>query len=90
MKTELVKTQGAVMHVLYDLFPLFLIAKCRSKTRLPSVYISEFFSHLIRTNELCQKYSEACVKLCQELDVKVVDLFTAFQRRDNWTADCFT
>ncbi|EOY17798.1 SGNH hydrolase-type esterase domain - like 2 [Theobroma cacao] len=51
---------------------------------------SEFFSHLIRTNELCQKYSEACVKLCQELDVKVVDLFTAFQRRDNWTADCFT
>ncbi|KAK8651407.1 hypothetical protein V6N13_141008 [Hibiscus sabdariffa] len=26
----------------------------------------------------------------KELDVKVVDLFTAFQRRDNWKTDCFT
>ncbi|GMI84908.1 hypothetical protein like AT3G11210 [Hibiscus trionum] len=52
--------------------------------------ISQYLSHLVRTNELCQTYSEACIKLCQELDVKVVDLFTAFQRRDNWKIDCFT
>ncbi|XVE99751.1 hypothetical protein REPUB_Repub03eG0227900 [Reevesia pubescens] len=52
--------------------------------------ISEFLSHLVRTNELCQTYAEACVKLCQELDVKVVDLFSAFQQRDNWKTDCFT
>ncbi|KAL4323315.1 hypothetical protein GQ457_11G009500 [Hibiscus cannabinus] len=51
---------------------------------------SQYFSHLVRTNELCQTYSEACIKLCQELDIKVVDLFTAFQRRDNWETDCFT
>ncbi|KAA3454103.1 GDSL esterase/lipase CPRD49 [Gossypium australe] len=53
-------------------------------------YASEHFSHLVRTNELCQTYADACVKLCQELDVKVVNLFTAFQRRENWMTDCFT
>ncbi|XVE52504.1 hypothetical protein DITRI_Ditri02bG0127300 [Diplodiscus trichospermus] len=51
---------------------------------------SEVFSHLVRTNELCKTYSEACVKLCHELDVKVINLFTAFQQRDNWTTNCFT
>ncbi|MBA0842911.1 hypothetical protein Goarm_000148, partial [Gossypium armourianum] len=50
----------------------------------------EHFSHLVRTNELCQTYADACVKLCQELDVKVVNLFTAFQQRENWMTDCFT
>ncbi|MBA0751305.1 hypothetical protein Gogos_000237 [Gossypium gossypioides] len=53
-------------------------------------YASEHFSHLVRTNELCQTYADACVKLCQELDVKVVNLFTAFQQRENWMTDCFT
>ncbi|MBA0727165.1 hypothetical protein Golax_000181, partial [Gossypium laxum] len=52
-------------------------------------YASEHFSHLVRTNELCQTYADACVKLCQELDVKVVNLFTAFQQRENWMTDCF-
>ncbi|PRQ59431.1 putative SGNH hydrolase-type esterase domain-containing protein [Rosa chinensis] len=47
---------------------------------------SPYLSELIRTNELCQQYSEACIKLCQELDIKVVDLFTAIQKGEN----CFT
>ncbi|XP_012087523.1 GDSL esterase/lipase CPRD49 isoform X2 [Jatropha curcas] len=51
---------------------------------------SGIFSELVRTNELCQKYAEACVKLCQEIDVKVVDLFTALQRRSDWKTSCFT
>lgn len=51
---------------------------------------SGIFSELIRTNELCKSYSEACKELCQELDVKVVDLFTALQQRDDWKAACFT
>lgn len=51
---------------------------------------SEIFSELIRTNELCQKYSDACINLCHELGVKVVDLFTAIQKRDDWKNACFT
>jgi len=52
--------------------------------------ISGVLSELVRTNELCQSYSEACIKLCKELDVKVVDLFTALQKRDDWRNACFT
>ncbi|KAG4975235.1 hypothetical protein JHK87_032056 [Glycine soja] len=51
---------------------------------------SGIFSELVRTNELCQSYSEACIKLCKELDVKVVDLFNALQKRDDWMNACFT
>ncbi|KAG8644881.1 hypothetical protein MANES_10G013200v8 [Manihot esculenta] len=47
-------------------------------------------SELVRTNELCQKYSEACIELCQEMGVEVVDLFSALQRRCDWTTACFT
>ncbi|EEF28734.1 GDSL esterase/lipase CPRD49 [Ricinus communis] len=51
---------------------------------------SGIFSELVRTNELCQKYSEACITLCDELDVKVIDLFHAFQKRSDWKTACFT
>ncbi|KAL7253406.1 hypothetical protein ACSBR1_007859 [Camellia fascicularis] len=51
---------------------------------------SKSFSELVRTNELCRSYSEACVELCREMGVKVVDLWTAIQRRDDWSTACFT
>ncbi|OAY46248.1 GDSL esterase/lipase CPRD49 isoform X2 [Manihot esculenta] len=51
---------------------------------------SPIFSELVRTNELCRKYSEACIELCQEIGVKVVDLFSALQKRSDWTTACFT
>lgn len=51
---------------------------------------SSFFSELVRTNELCRIYSEACKELCLEMGVKVVDLWTAFQQRDDWLTACFT
>ncbi|GAY40420.1 hypothetical protein CUMW_051790 [Citrus unshiu] len=51
---------------------------------------SEIFSELVRTNELCQKYSDACINLCHDLGVKAVDLFTAIQKRDDWKNACFT
>ncbi|XP_057979103.1 GDSL esterase/lipase WDL1 isoform X2 [Malania oleifera] len=51
---------------------------------------SSIFSQLVRTNELCRRYSEACIELCQEMDVKVVDLWTALQKRDDWLTACFT
>ncbi|GMN41302.1 hypothetical protein TIFTF001_010528 [Ficus carica] len=57
--------------------------KVRGKT-------SEIFSELVRTNELCGQYSEACIKVGEETGVKVIDLFNAFQRRDDWVNACFT
>ncbi|KAL3830172.1 hypothetical protein ACJIZ3_018974 [Penstemon smallii] len=39
-----------------------------------------------RTNESCRIYSEALVELGKQLDVKVVNLWTAFQHRDDWAA----
>ncbi|XP_075499992.1 GDSL esterase/lipase CPRD49-like [Primulina tabacum] len=52
--------------------------------------LSPHVSEILRTNELCRLYSEACIELCRELDVKVVDLWTAIQKRENWLNDCFT
>lgn len=37
-----------------------------------------------RTNESCGVYAKALVELGKELDVKVIDLWTAFQHRDDW------
>uniref|UniRef100_A0A5B7A109 Putative GDSL esterase/lipase CPRD49 n=1 Tax=Davidia involucrata TaxID=16924 RepID=A0A5B7A109_DAVIN len=51
---------------------------------------SGIFSEIVRTNELCRSYSEACIDLCQEMGVKVVDLWTAIQKRDDWLIACFT
>ncbi|GMH04201.1 hypothetical protein Nepgr_006040 [Nepenthes gracilis] len=51
---------------------------------------SEIFSELVRTNELCRIYSEACIDLCNEMGVKVIDLWTAIQKRDDWLTACFT
>ncbi|CAM8952584.1 unnamed protein product [Rhodiola kirilowii] len=51
---------------------------------------SPYLSELVRTNELCKSYSDACVALCQELDIKVVDLYKALQKRDDWMEVCFT
>ncbi|PON92254.1 Lipase [Trema orientale] len=43
-----------------------------------------------RTNELCRIYSEACLELCKEMEVKAIDLWTAIQQRDDWLNVCFT
>ncbi|XVF76821.1 hypothetical protein PTKIN_Ptkin13bG0297600 [Pterospermum kingtungense] len=43
-----------------------------------------------RSNEASRIYSEACLKLCEELDVKCVDLWTALQQRNDWKTACFT
>ncbi|CAI0415834.1 unnamed protein product [Linum tenue] len=51
---------------------------------------SAYFSELVRTNELCKKYSDACITLCKELDIKVVDLYSALQTISDWETACFT
>lgn len=51
---------------------------------------SSVLSDLDRTNETCHKYSEACIELCKEMDLKVIDLWTALQKREDWATACFT
>lgn len=51
---------------------------------------SSIFSELVRTNDLCRRYSEACIELCKEMGIKVVDLWTAIQKREDWLTACFT
>ncbi|KAK4268607.1 hypothetical protein QN277_025232 [Acacia crassicarpa] len=45
---------------------------------------------LTRTNESGRIYSEACLKLCQEMNIKAIDLWNALQQRDDWLDVCFT
>lgn len=105
MRPEFVKIQGNAMPILsvilsftffINLFPSFILW-----TAFPpfSYYLDKFvivfanssyFSELVRTNELCRQYSEACIELCKEMNLKVVDLWTALQKREDWLTACFT
>lgn len=51
---------------------------------------SSILSELVRSNEACRRYSEACIELCLEMGLKVIDLWTAVQKRDDWRTVCFT
>ncbi|TQD87813.1 hypothetical protein C1H46_026665 [Malus baccata] len=42
-----------------------------------------------RTNESCKIYSDACLEVCREFDVKGVDLWTSIQKRKDWSTTCF-
>lgn len=44
----------------------------------------------LRTNERCQRYSEALIELCREMKIKVIDLWTAIRRKHDWLTACFT
>ncbi|XP_052173116.1 GDSL esterase/lipase WDL1-like [Diospyros lotus] len=48
------------------------------------------FDEYGRTNEACQRYSKALIVMCHEMDIKVVDLWTAIQGCDDWLTACFT
>ncbi|KAK9742353.1 hypothetical protein RND81_03G166400 [Saponaria officinalis] len=50
---------------------------------------SPYLSNLLRTNEQCGKYSDALIELCREMDLKVIDLWTAIQKRDDWLTSAF-
>ncbi|XP_050214322.1 GDSL esterase/lipase WDL1-like isoform X2 [Mercurialis annua] len=43
-----------------------------------------------RTNDRCRIYSEACLELCREMNIKAVDLWTAIQKVDDRKNICFT
>ncbi|XP_050243918.1 GDSL esterase/lipase CPRD49-like [Quercus robur] len=52
--------------------------------------LSDKLGELNRTNESCRIYSEACLELCRDLDIKAIDLWTSIQKRDDWLTECFT
>lgn len=71
----------------------FMVLICRHVEVLTSLFLlnpSALACEVVRTNELCEKYSNACVDLCKEMDVKVVDLYNAIRRRKGWSNACFT
>ncbi|KAI3474449.1 hypothetical protein Pfo_029310 [Paulownia fortunei] len=41
-----------------------------------------------RTNESCRRYAEALVELCKQLNIKVINLWTAIQQREDWATAC--
>ncbi|KAJ1381355.1 SGNH hydrolase-type esterase domain [Sesbania bispinosa] len=43
-----------------------------------------------RNNETCRIYSEACMELCREMNIKAIDLWSAIQKRNDWRDVCFT
>ncbi|CAG7880746.1 unnamed protein product [Brassica rapa] len=43
-----------------------------------------------RSNEVCRPYAEALLNLCNEINVKCVDLWKAIQQQDDWLNTCFT
>ncbi|XP_021639632.2 GDSL esterase/lipase WDL1 [Hevea brasiliensis] len=54
--------------------------------------IREFFGNDTgRTNEGCRIYSEACLEVCQEEEIRIpgIDLWNAIQRKENWLKTCF-
>ncbi|XP_004492445.1 GDSL esterase/lipase WDL1-like [Cicer arietinum] len=47
------------------------------------------FGQLIRTNEACRIYSEACLEMCREENIKAIDMWSLIQTRDDWRDVCF-
>ncbi|KAJ6742300.1 GDSL-LIKE LIPASE/ACYLHYDROLASE [Salix viminalis] len=45
---------------------------------------------MVRTNESCRIYAEACLEVCRGMNLKVIDLWTAMQQVENWETVCLT
>ncbi|KAF7825539.1 GDSL esterase/lipase CPRD49 [Senna tora] len=68
---------------------IFLTAPCVNEAQIAKT-IGYQMGQLRRTNESCRIYSEACLELCREINVKAIDLWSALQKRDDWRDVCFT
>ncbi|KAI4353349.1 hypothetical protein L6164_002307 [Bauhinia variegata] len=68
---------------------IFLSAPPINEARICET-LSKHFGQLGRKNELCRIYSEACLELCREMNIKGIDLWTALQNREDWKDACFT
>ncbi|KAJ1396167.1 SGNH hydrolase-type esterase domain [Sesbania bispinosa] len=67
---------------------IFLSSPPINETQI-SETLSNVLGQLRRTNESCRIYSEACLELCREMNVKAIDLWSALQQRDDWSDVCF-
>ncbi|CAJ2670751.1 unnamed protein product [Trifolium pratense] len=47
------------------------------------------FGRAKRSNATRRIYSEACLKICKELNIKAIDLWSAIQKREDWKDVCF-
>ncbi|XP_004492451.1 GDSL esterase/lipase WDL1-like [Cicer arietinum] len=54
------------------------------------IYGNSFVERPQRNNESCQIYSEACMELCREMNIKAIDLWSTLQKRSDWRDVCFT
>ncbi|KAJ6699458.1 ISOAMYL ACETATE-HYDROLYZING ESTERASE 1 [Salix purpurea] len=45
---------------------------------------------MVRTNDSCRIYSEACLEVCRGMNLKAIDLWTAMQQVENWETVCLT
>ncbi|KAK4392311.1 GDSL esterase/lipase CPRD49 [Sesamum angolense] len=65
---------------------------CLSSPPVNEAKVREFYGKGVddqaRTNEACRIYSEALVELCKELDVEAINIWAAFQQRDDWASAC--
>lgn len=52
--------------------------------------IGQRVDRMKRSNKTRQMYSEALIEMCRELEVKVVDLWNAIQKQNDWLNTCFT
>ncbi|QHO07829.1 hypothetical protein HN51_066545 [Arachis hypogaea] len=50
---------------------------------------SDLLGRPLRTNESCRIYSEACLELCREMNLKAIDIWSAIQKRKDWRDVCF-
>ncbi|XP_049362671.1 GDSL esterase/lipase CPRD49-like isoform X2 [Solanum verrucosum] len=82
------------LQVLDQIFPKSLSEKTRilvlSTPPVNEEQIIKLFGSSRRSNESSHIYSEACIKMCKELGIKVIDLWTALQNRDDWLTAHFT
>lgn len=67
---------------------IFLSSPPVNEERIRAIF-GNAFDDQARTNEACLKYTEALVELGEQLDIKVIDLYTAIQQRDDWAKACF-
>ncbi|CAL1378771.1 unnamed protein product [Linum trigynum] len=52
--------------------------------------VTKYFGDCGRTNESCRMYAEACMKMCSEMGVTGIDLWTVFQQqREDWQTAYF-
>ncbi|KAJ3680887.1 hypothetical protein LUZ60_015376 [Juncus effusus] len=58
--------------------------RMRLELTCPSPY------NMDRTNKFLKDYSEACIKMCNEMNFTVVDMFYVIQTKDDWADVFFT